>query len=434
MATYIVHGGKTLRGTIETNTTKNSTVAILCAALMIRGTIVLEDMPHIEEVDRFLEILGSIGVTFSWTDKRTLKLDTSKDLQMDKIDKVACAKTRAALLLLGALAAREKQYKLYKTAGCKLGKRSVKPHMMALEQFGVSVESKKHYYEVKNKPLKSADIVMYESGDTTTENAIMAAVLAPGKTTIKFASSNYMVQDLCYFLVAAGAKIEGIGTTTLTITGVKKLKSVKSYAIMPDPIESMAWIALACSTKSKLTITNCPLDFLELELEKLKAMGQEFALKKKRTSKNGHFTIVDIVVKPSKLTALPDKLYGRPFPGLNIDNLPLFAPILTQAKGRTLVHDWVYENRALYLLELQKFGVQTIFLDPHRIMIEGPAKLTGNELICPPAIRPGMALLLTMIAAKGKSIMRNIYPIERAYEAVEERLRSVGVDIRRIEE
>jgi len=356
-------------------------------------------------------------------------LDTSAKLQMENMDKKATEITRSSLMLLGALAAREKEFKIYKSGGCRLGERTVKPHLFALEQFGVSVESKNKYYDVRNKPLKSADIVMYESGDTPTENAIMAAVLAPGVTTIKFASSNYMVQDLCYFLQEAGAKIEGIGSTTLKITGVKKLNSVRKYHIIPDPIEAMTFISLAVTTKSEMTIKNCPLDFLELELEKLRVMGQKMQIKNKRKSKNGKFDIVDIKFSPSELIALPDKIYGRPFPGLNIDNLPLFVPILTQAKGRTLVHDWVYENRAIYFLDFQKLGANLTLLDPHRVFVEGPSKLKGNELMCPPAIRPAVALLVAMIAASGKSVMRNSYTIERGYEDLAGRLSMVGANI-----
>ena len=350
---------------------------------------------------------------------------------MERIDRKACAATRSSLLLLGALAHREKKYKLYKSGGCKLGARTVKPHLFALEKLGVRVISKSQYYDVMNHPLKARGIVMYESGDTPTENAIMAAVFARGMTIIKFASANYMVQDLCYFLEAAGAKIQGIGTTTLTIAGVKSLHAVKGYSVAPDPVESMAWIALAITTKSPLTITNCPLQFLELELEKLSVMGQKYRLANRRKSKNGKFDIIDIEIIPSSLTALPDKIDARPFPGLNIDNLPFFVPILTQAKGRTLVHDWVYENRALYYLEFQKLGAQVILLDPHRVFVEGPTRLKANEVICPPAIRPAMALLIGMIAAQGTSILRNAYWIERAYQDVVERLTAVGVKIER---
>ncbi|HAO52394.1 TPA: UDP-N-acetylglucosamine 1-carboxyvinyltransferase [Candidatus Magasanikbacteria bacterium] len=429
MAKFVIEGGHPLSGSLSVNTAKNSAVAILCASLMIKGKTVLYDVPRIEEVYRILEILTSIGVKIAWLAEHTLSLDTSAKLQMDKIDKKATEITRSSLMLLGALAAREKEFKIYKSGGCRLGERTVKPHLFALEQFGVSVESKNKYYDVKNKPLKAVDIVMYESGDTPTENAIMAAVLAPGVTTIKFASSNYMVQDLCYFLQSAGAKIEGVGGTTLRITGVSKLSDVKKYNIIPDPIEAMTFIALAITTKSEMTIKNCPMDFLELEMEKLRVMGQKFQIKDRRKSANGKFDIVDIKFAVSELQALPDKIYGSPFPGLNIDNLPLFVPILTQAKGRTLVHDWVYENRAIYFLDFQKLGANLTLLDPHRVFVEGPTKLRGSELMCPPAIRPAVALLVAMVAATGKSVMRNSYTIERGYEDLAGRLAKVGVKI-----
>jgi len=296
------------------------------------------------------------------------------------------------------------------------------------------VTSQTNFYAVSSTGLHSAEIVMYESGDTTTENAIMASVLAPGKSVIKMASANYMVQDLCYFLNKAGAKITGIGTTTLNITGVTSLKSVKNYPVMPDPIVAMTYLSVGITTGSNITVKNCPLEFLELELCKLEVMGQKFTIKNKRLSKNGKFDIVDIEVFPSKLTALPDKIYGRPFPGLNIDSLPLFVPILTQAHGRTLVHDWAYENRAVYYLELQKLGADVTLLDPHRVWVEGPTKFKANELMAPAALRPAVNVLICMLAATGKSILRNIYMIDRGYENIYENLNKVGADIKLINE
>lgn len=433
MPYYKIQGGQKLSGEIVVGSGKNSPIALLCATLLIEGKTVFKEMPKVEEVFRMIEILQSIGVKVTWGEKQTLEVDASGPIQMEKINKEVCKNTRVAILLLGALAARKKTFKLYKTGGCKLGARSIRPHTLVLEQFGIHVESKEEYYDVKNDALKAAYVVMYESGDTPTENAVMAAVLAKGTTTLKMASANYMVQDVCNFLVQAGAKISGIGTTTLIIEGVKKLKPVNNYYMVPDPVDAMAWISLAVTTKSKMTVKNCPLEFLELELEKLRVMGQKFELKNKRKSKSGFFDVADVVIEPSTLKALPDKIYGRPFPGLNIDSLPLFVPIATQAKGQTLVHDWPYENRAVYSLEFQKLGANVILMDPHRLLVQGPTKLIGNEVVCPPAIRPGMAILIAMCAAKGTSILRNIYPIERAYENLIERLHSVGVKIERLD-
>lgn len=431
MSTLVVRGGKPLKGSIETSSGKNAPLAVLAGTLLVRGVSVLHNMSQVEEVQRLLEIMKSIGVTYEWTAERTLKVDTSGPLNMKAIDKKASRATRIVLLLMGALSAHEKQFKLYKSGGCKLGARTVRPHLMALEKFGINITNTSGYYDVKTNKLKAAELVMFESGDTATENAIMAAVLAPGTSVIKYASANYMVQDLCHFLNAAGAKISGIGTTTLTITGVKKLHGVKGYHIIPDPVDAMAWISLAITTKSPLTVKNCALDFLELELEHLRVMGQMFTLKNKRMSESGHFALADITLKPSELTALPTKLHGKPYPGLNIDNVPLFIPILSQAKGQTLVHDWVYENRAVYYLELQKLGAQVLLLDPHRALVTGPSKLRAGEVVCPQALRPGMAVLIAMIAAKGTSTLRQPYMIERGYEQLIERLQGVGVDITR---
>ncbi len=435
MATYIIKGGKKLKGSIAVGTAKNSALGLLSAAVMLKGKVTFRDMPRIEEVYRFIEILQSINVSCEWTADHTLVIDSSKKLNLDTLDKQASMKIRSSLLLLGSLASVVPSYRLYRSGGCKLGERTVRPHLYALEKFGVKIETTNEQYQVTNQKLRAAYVVMYEAGDTPTENAIMAAARAEGITTIKFASANYMVQDLCYFLVKAGVKISGIGTQTLTIEGVKKLKSDFEYHVMPDPVEAMAFIATAITTHSPLTIENCPIDFLELELEKLSVMGQRYSVTKERVSKNGKFRIVDITITPSELTALPDKIHGLPFPGINIDNVPFFVPIATQAKGRTLIHDWMWENRSVYYLEFQKIGGKITLLDPHRVFVEGPTKLTGRkgEIVAPDGIRPAMALLIGMLAAKGVSQLQDIYVIERGYEDLESRLRSIGADITRTE-
>ena len=275
---------------------------------------------------------------------------------------------------------------------------------------------------------------MYESGDTATENTIMAASLIKGKTIIHFASSNYMVRDLCYFLKQAGAKIDGLSSFKITVEGVEKLKPVNNYSIMPDPIEAMTFISVAITTKSNLKVIGCPIDFLRLEIEKLQVMGQKFNISSSYKSINGLFDLVDIEIIPSKLVALPDKIYGSPYPGLNIDNLPLFLPILTQAEGETLVHDWAYENRAIYYTELNRLGADVVLLDAYRVIVSGCTQLKPAEIICPPALRPSINLLTCMLAASGKSVLRNAYPIDRGYENIVGRLNNIGADILKIEE
>lgn len=430
MSYLIIEGGKKLNGDLNNQSAKNSALAIICAAAMIKGNVTITDVPQIEEVERITELLVSIGVRITKVKPGTILIDASRKLQLDKIDRHASEVTRASLMLLGALAHRERKYKLYRSGGCKLGNRTVRPHLFALGKLGVKVRTAPGYYEVENAEyLKGDTIVMYESGDTATSNAIMGAVLAKGKTTIKMASANYQVQDLCHFLVRAGAKITGIGTTTLVIDGVNKLHEVKEYPIMPDPIVAMTLISAAIVTRSRITIKNCPYEFLELELYKLQVMGQKVIIKNKHLSKSGVFELVDVEVIPSSLKALPDKIECRPFPGLNIDNLPLFIPILATAKGRTLVHDWVYENRAIYSTELKKLGVNVDLVDTHRLWVEGPAKFVPAEIDAPPALRPAVNVLITMLAAKGRSILHNTYPIDRGYENLYEVLKKAGAKI-----
>lgn len=434
MSYLVINGGKKLHGEIANQSAKNSAVALLCASIMVRGKTTLSNVPQIEEVNRILELLASLGVKIQKLAPGKIGLDASGGLDLSHIDKHASETTRSSLLLLGALASHPGNYKLFKSGGCRLGERTVRPHLYALENFGVQIVSRQKFYEVNNNRLKPATIVMYESGDTPTENAIMAAALAPGKSVIRMSSANYMVQDLCYFLQRAGAKISGIGTTTLIVEGVKALKSAVNYSVMSDPIAAMTFLAAAIVTGSHLTVKNCPMDFLDLEIYKLEKMGQKLQVKNETKYNDEFFRMADIEVWPSKLSALPDKIYGRPFPGLNIDNLPLFIPILTQAHGRTMVHDWAYENRAAYSLELIKLGAKITLLDPHRIWVEGPTDFVPADVVCPPALRPAVNVLIGMLAARGKSILRNTYVIDRGYENLYETLNKAGASIKVIEE
>jgi len=434
MSKFIINGGKKLQGEIKTNSAKNSAISILCATAMLKGTTLLNNVPLIEEVKRIIELLESIGLEIHWTKKNQLEIKNSGKINWEKINHEAFSRTRAGILLIGALSNQKKTFSLPLPGGCKLGKRTVNPHLLALKHLGILVKESENQYQISHtlKIPQKREFVMYESGDTATENAIMTAVLLPGKTTIHFASPNYMVQDLCYFLEKAGAKITGIGTSRLEIEGVKELSPVKNYPIMPDPIESMTLISIAITTGSRLKIFNCPIDFLRLELEKLRVMGQKMKISKTYKSMNEKFDLVDIEISSSKLTALPDKIYGSPYPGLNMDNLPLFLPILTQAQGETLVHDWTYENRAIYYIELNRLGADIRLMDPHRVTVVGPTKMKPAEVICPPALRPSINLLTCMLAAQGQSILRDAYPIERGYENIVGRLKKLGADIEEI--
>jgi len=428
-----ITGGQTLSGTIQTNTSKNGAVGLLCASLLNKGTTTLKRVPRIEEVYRLIEVLESIDVKILWEDD-IMTITPPKQFNLDKIDVDAARRTRSIVMFIGPLMHHLQKFSLPQSGGCKLGSRTVRPHFYTLEHFGVSIETTETSFDVSVSPKCPHEIILYESGDTVTENALFAAALSECTTVIKYASSNYMVQEMCAFLSACGVKIEGVGTTTLTVTGLPEINMDIEYTLAEDPTDSMFFLAASIVTNSELTITRCPIDFLELELLKLSKMGFQYTQSEAYFSTNGMTRLVDIVTKPSKLTALEEKIYARPYPGLNIDNLPFFAVIATQAAGQTLIHDWVYEKRAIYFTELDKLGADTMLADPHRIFITGPTTLHANEMVCPPALRPATILLIGMLGAKGTSVLRNIYSINRGYENLVERLQSLGADVHYLEE
>ena len=238
-----------------------------------------------------------------------------------------------------------------------------------------------------------------------------------------------MVQDLCFFLQELGVEIDGIGTTTLRVRGRASIDVDVEYSPSEDPIEAMSLIAAAVVTESAITIRRAPIEFLEIELATLETMGMRYDLTDEYVSANGRTRLVDITTVPGPLKAPIDKIHPLPFPGLNIDNLPFFALIAACAEGQTMVHDWVYENRAIYLTELTKVGARVQLLDPHRVLMNGPTRWRAAEVVCPPALRPGVVILLAMLAAPGTSILRNVYVINRGYEDLANRLNDLGATV-----
>lgn len=423
-----IKGNKKLHGTITTNTSKNSAVALLCASLLNKNKTVLKNVPEIEEVKRLVEVLNSIRVSVK-KNGHDLEIIPPKEINLDNLNEESGKKTRSIIMFIGPLIHFFKEFKIPQAGGCKLGERTTRPHFFALEKFGVKYKKQDNHYLIRHKQLHPAEIVLYEAGDTVTANALMAAARISGKTVIEFASSNYQVQDLCHFLVELGVKIKGIGTHKLIVEGLEEINKPVEYYLSEDPIESQLFLAIAATTKSSITIKRCPIDFLKLELLKLEKMGLKFNISKPYKSYNNKTNLVDITTYPSNLHALKDKIHPLPYPGINIDNLPFFVPIATQAKGTTLIHDWIYENRAIYYTEMNKLGADIILADPHRVYINGPTPLTANEIICPPALRPAAIILIGMLAAEGTSILRNIYSINRGYEDIVNRLKTLGAQI-----
>jgi UDP-N-acetylglucosamine 1-carboxyvinyltransferase len=303
--------------------------------------------------------------------------------------------------------------------------------MAALRPFGLDVKATEGSYHatVNRAIVPIRPIVLTERGDTVTENALLAAARHDGTTVIRNASPNYMVQDLCFFLEKLGVQIDGVGTTTLTVHGTPEIDVDVEYAPSEDPIEAMSLLAAAIVTESEITICRVPIEFLEIELALLEEMGFNYHRSEEYFAANKHTRLVDITTKTSELHSPIDKIHPMPFPGLNIDNLPFFAVIAAVAEGQTLLHDWVYENRAIYLTELTKLGASVKLLDPHRVMIEGPTRWSGAEIVCPPALRPAVVILLAMLASKGTSMLRSVYVINRGYEDLATRLNLLGASI-----
>ena len=427
-----VTGGQELSGTITVKSSKNGAVALLCASLLNRGRTTLRGVARIVEVDRIVDVLRSIGVRATWSpDGKDLEIVPPAVLDLDHIDSEAARRTRSIIMFLGPLLNSESTFELPYAGGCDLGTRTVEPHMIALRPFGLDVVATSGAYHatVQERRPEEISVVLTERGDTVTENAIMAAARHDGVTTIRNASPNYMVQDLCFYLELLGVRIDGIGTTTLRVHGLAEIDVDVDYAPGEDPVEAMSLLTAGIVTNSEITVARVPIEFMEIELATLSELGLSYTLSPEYSAANGRTRLVDITVLPSQLHAPIDKIHPMPFPGLNIDNLPFFAVIAATATGTTMIHDWVYDNRAIHLTNLTRLGADVRLLDPHRLDVTGPTRFSGAEVSCPPALRPAVVILLAMLAAKGTSVLRNVDIIARGYEQLQERLIELGAQI-----
>ncbi len=427
-----IEGGYELSGEITLKHSKNAAVGLLCASLLNYGTTKFIGFPKIEEVYRIIEVLQSIGVQVKWINGNDVEIRRPRELKLDKMDAEAARKTRSVLMMMGPLMHDYDSFKIPYAGGCKLGERTVEPHLFALQEFGLNVVATRGHYNVTVNKKDAGRFALYETGDTVTENTIFAAARTTSETIMQFASANYAIQDVCYFLQQLGVKIEGIGSTVLKIKGVSSIKKNITYELTEDPIEAMFFVSAGITTNSSITIRRVPIDFMMLELLKLKKMGVHYDETDRYKAGNGHSDLVDITIHKHNggLKALDDKIHPNVYPaGINADNLPYFVPIAGVLSGRTLIHDWIYENRAIYYTEMTKVGMNVELADPHRLYIQGPTKFNKADVVCPPALRPASLLLIGMLAAEGVSTLRNVYTINRGYEDIAERLNTLGAHI-----
>ena len=418
METFEIVGGKKLQGEIEVRGSKNATTPILAATLLTKEECIISNIPLIEDVYRMLEILTSMGAEIKWLGKRKISIKNEK-IDPAKIDTETVKKLRSSILLLGALSARFDKFKFYRPGGCVIGARPLGTHFEALRKMGVDILQNECGYIIDAQKRKSAKITLGEMSVTATENAMILATSLAGKTIIKACACEPHVEDLGKFLISLGAKIKGLGTHSLEIIGTKKTHKA-THTIIPDANEAATFLILAVTTGSAIKIKNANEEHLDLVLEKLREFGADFKIEKN-----------SIEVIPAKKIKAVSKIDTRTYPGVPSDVQAPFGVLATQAEGETLIHDSLYESRFNYISELKKMGAKAKILDPHRVLISGPAKLKG-KIITSFDLRAGATLIIAALIAEGKTTIKEIYQVDRGYEKIEERLQKLGANIKRI--
>ena len=417
MEKFVIRGGEPLKGVIEVAGSKNAALAILAATLLTDEECEIDNIPLIGDVLRMIDILKSIGADVEWTGTRKLKI-RAKEIDPEKMDYSSVGLIRASILLLGPLLTRFKKFKIPHPGGCIIGARPVGVHFDALEALGAEITQDGDFYYFQRGELTGKKIVLKEFSVTATENLMMAASLAKGTTIIKIAAIEPHVQDLGKFLNKMGAKIKGDGVHTIVIKGQEKLHGA-SHVIIPDPIEAGTFIIAAAASRGEVLIKNVNPDHLDLVLEKFKEFGVPLEV--------GQDSI--LIKSPTSLKAC--KIEARTYPGIPTDLQAPFAILATQANGTSLIHDTLYEGRLGYVNELNKMGANAVVCDPHRVLITGPTPLYGQE-ITSFDLRAGATLIIAALIAEGESKINEPHQVDRGYERIEERLRGLGADIKRI--
>ena len=418
MEVFEIEGGKRLSGSIIVSGLKNAATPIIAATLLSREPCVLKNIPRIEDVFRMLEILESMGATVEWQGQSTVMIDT-RVVDPKKIDQEKVKRLRSSILLLGALSGRFATFSLRQPGGCVIGARPVETHIDALEKLGVTIKSDEKGYRVNADRRHPATVVLREFSVTATENAMLLAATLPGTTKIKIAATEPHVEDLGHFLQKMGARIEGLGTHTLSITGKKHLSGV-TYEIIPDHNEAATFLILGAATRSKITVVNAREEHLDIVLEKLREFGVDFIVGKN-----------EITVVPAKKLRAVSKVGTLPYPGIPTETQALFGVLATQAEGDTLIFETLFEGRFNSIPELVKMGARADVLNPHQVLIHGKTPLFGT-VIKSFDLRAGATLIIAALVASGKTIIEDIYQVDRGYERIEERLQKIGAQIRRV--
>jgi UDP-N-acetylglucosamine 1-carboxyvinyltransferase len=421
MEQFIIEGGQPLSGTVTPSGNKNAALPLMAACLLTAEPVTLHNIPRIRDVQTMLQLLADLGVDISEPDRHTLRLQAA-NLSKTELDPDMCRDIRASILLAGPMLARLKMVELPPPGGDVIGRRRVDTHFLALSKLGAEVQYN-HKFRLMANQLVGQDILLDEASVTGTENALMAAVVAQGVTVLRNAASEPHVQELCQMLTQMGGHIEGIGSNTLTIYGVKDLHGTE-FTIGPDYLEVGSYIGLAAITGGEIVIRDAApqhLNMIQLVFDRLgvhfKAQGQDV-----------------IVPRGQSLTVVPDmggaipKIDDAPWPAFPADMMSTALVTATQAAGSVLIHEKMFESRLFFVDKLIGMGARIVLCDPHRCIVQGPGWLHGDRLESPD-IRAGMALVSAALCAQGQSIIRNIGQIDRGYEQIEVKLQSLGANI-----
>jgi UDP-N-acetylglucosamine 1-carboxyvinyltransferase len=423
MDQYTIQGGKPINGKVLCGGNKNAALPCIAAALLTDEPVILRNIPNINDVDVMLDVFRKLGGTAEATAPHTWRLH-SRDISTSRVPDDEAQKIRASILFAGPLLARTGRAELPPPGGDVIGRRRLDTHFLALTALGAQVETAGDFVFTA-RTLTGADIFLDEASVTATENAIMAAVLASGVTNLTNAASEPHVQDLCRMLSLMGAKIDGTGSNVLTIRGVKKLTGC-DFTIGADFMEAGSFVGLAAATGGELTIEGpLPPDMrpARTAFGKLGVVWEhEGAFLRIR---GGQAMCVN-----QDLGGMIPKIDDAPWPGFPPDLVSIITVAATQVDGTVLIHEKMFESRLFFVDMLIRMGARIVLCDPHRAVVSGPSKLTGSELTSPD-VRAGMAMVIASLCAQGRSVLRNVYQIERGYEDLVPRLQALGADIQR---
>ncbi len=427
MEKFHIEGGIALKGEMTPSGNKNAALPILAATLLTNEPVILHNVPNIRDANDMRKLVASLGVKMESLGGNSWRI-TARTVHPADLDPDLCRRIRASILLAGPMLARTGGFRLPPPGGDVIGRRRLDTHNLALKALGADVEYGHSAFEFQAKRLKGTDILLDEASVTGTENVLMAAVTAKGTTILRNAASEPHVQELCMMLNTLGANIRGIGSNTLHIEGVESLHGGE-FTIGPDYLEVISFIGAAVVTRGELCIRNAGSQYLDMIRFVFRRLGVNWEVE-------GEDILVPakqrLKIEPDLGNAIPE-IKSNIWPAFPTDLISIAITVATQARGSVLFHDWMYPGRMYFTDKLVAMGAQIVLCDPHRVIVTGPSKLYG-ESVESPDIRAGMALLLAALAVPGKSTIRNVGQIDRGYERVDEKLRSLGARIERLVE